>query len=133
MQFARLAATTILLLYGTTTAEAATCDEPQTQIEINRCASSALDAETASINSVYNRYRAGLEPAEKQQLKDVQLAWIKYKDLACKFEASGVEGGSMQPYVLAQCLIEQTKTRRKQLESLLRCDSGTTPGSNCDR
>jgi uncharacterized protein YecT (DUF1311 family) len=133
MQFARLAAAAILLLLGTPLAQAATCDDPQTQMEINRCASSELDAETASINSVYNRYRASLEPAQKEQLKEVQLAWIKYKDLACKFEASGLEGGSMQPYVLAQCLIEQTKTRRKQFESLLRCDSGTTPGSSCDR
>lgn len=128
MQPVRHAAAAILLLLAANISHAATCDDPKTQTEINRCASSTLEAETAAINSVYNRYRAGLDATEKQQLKDVQLAWIKYKDLACKFETLGVEGGSMQPYVLAQCLIEQTKTRRKQLEALLRCDSGTTPG-----
>lgn len=109
------------------------CDKPQTQTDINQCASSNLDAETAALNSVYNRYRASLNEAEKQQLKEVQLAWIKYRDLDCKFEASGIEGGSMQPFVLSQCLIEQTKTRRMQLEALLRCDSGVTPGTNCNR
>lgn len=132
MQFARPAVIAMLLL-GSTAAKASTCDDPKTQMDINRCASSALDAEAAAINSVYSRYRAGLNSVEKKQLKDVQLAWIKFKDLACKFEASTVEGGSMQPYVLAQCLIEQTKVRRKQLEALLRCDSGTTPGLNCHR
>lgn len=131
MQLLKLTAT--LLLFATSSAGANTCDVPQTQMEINRCASSELDAETASINAVYHRYRSSLNSAEKQQLKNVQLAWIKYKDLACKFEASGVEGGSMQPYVLTQCLIAQTKIRRQQLASLLRCDSGTTFTSNCNR
>ncbi|TNY27001.1 hypothetical protein BV497_05540 [Fulvimonas soli] len=97
-------------------------------MEINQCASSALEAETAAINSVYNRYRIELSAAQKQQLKDVQLAWIRYKDLACNYNASELTGGSMQPYVIAQCLTEQTIIRRKQLEALLNCESGTTPG-----
>lgn len=119
------------LLLVTGSATAGTCDNPQTQMEMNQCASNALEAETTTINSVYNRYRASLSPAEKLELKNVQLAWIQYKDLACKFEASAVDGGSMQPYVLARCLTDQTQARRKQLDSLLRCDAGPVPGSNC--
>lgn len=118
----------ISFLLLTASASATTCDDPKTQTDINLCALSALDAETAAINSVYNRYRARLTPIEKQRIKDVQLAWIRYKDLACAFEASVVEGGSMQPYVMAQCLSEQTKARRLQLEASFRCDLRVTPG-----
>lgn len=123
----------IALLLSPRISVATDCAKPTTQNEINQCANSQLEAEMAAINSVYNRYRASLDATEKQQLKDVQLAWIKYRDLACKFEASPVEGGSMYSYVLAQCLIKQSKSRRQQLEELLRCDTGVTPGTNCRR
>lgn len=109
-------------------AVAADCDSPVNQMEINRCASSELDAETSALNSVFGKYRDMLDVSDKQRLDEVGVAWGKYKDLACNFEASAVQGGSMQPYVLAQCLVGHTKIRRKQLEALLRCDSGVTPG-----
>lgn len=121
-----------LLLATPGLAFAIDCSDPTAQVEINLCANRQLETETAAINSVYNRYRANLGILEKQRIKEVQLAWIKYRDLACKFEAWPVEGGSMHPYVLSQCLIKQSKIRRRQLEELLRCDTGVSPGANCN-
>jgi len=100
------------------------CQNPQTQTDMNQCASSDLDRETKKINKTYNDYRAKLNPTQKQQLKEMQLAWIKFKDLACQFEASGVEGGSAHSMVLAGCLTEKTRQRNKELEVLGNCQEG---------
>ena len=111
-------------LFVSSAALAVDCQNPQTQIDMNRCASTDLDRETNKINKTYNVFRAKLNPAQKQQLKEVQLAWIKFKDLACKFEASGVEGGSAHSMVLAGCLTEKTRQRNKELEALGNCQEG---------
>lgn len=100
------------------------CKNPQTQIDMNQCASADLDRETKKINKTYNNFRAKLNPTQKQQFKEVQLAWIKFKDLACQFEASGVEGGSAHSMVLAGCLTEKTRQRNKELEALANCQEG---------
>lgn len=100
------------------------CQNPQTQVDINQCASTELDRETKKINKTYNNLRAKLNPTHKQQLKEVQLAWIKFKDLACQFEASGIEGGSAHSMVLASCLAEKTRQRHKELEALGNCQEG---------
>ena len=111
-------------LFVSSAALAVDCQNPQTQIDMNQCASTDLDRETKKINKTYNNFRAKLNPTQKQQLKEVQLAWIKFKDLACKFEASGVEGGSAHSMVLAGCLTEKTRQRNKELEALGNCQEG---------
>ena len=103
---------------------AADCQNARNQTEMNQCAYSDLDHETKKINKTYNDYRAKLDPEQKQQLKEVQLAWIKFKDLACKFSASGSEGGSIHPTILAGCLTEKTRQRNKELEALANCEEG---------
>lgn len=100
------------------------CQNPQTQTDMNQCASTDLDRETKKINKTYNDYSAKLNPTQKQQFKGVQSAWIKFKDLACRFEASGVEGGSAHSMVLSSCLTEKTRQRNKELEALGKCKEG---------
>ena len=100
------------------------CQSPQTQTDMNQCASIDLDRETKSLNKTYEDYRTKLTFSQKKKLKEVQLAWIKFKDLACKFEASGVKGGSAYPMVLAICLAEKTRQRNKELEDLGVCQEG---------
>jgi uncharacterized protein YecT (DUF1311 family) len=100
------------------------CQNANTQADMNQCASSDLARETQLINRTYNDFRAKLSPAQQRQLKKVQLAWIKYKDLSCEFETSGVEGGSAHAMVLAGCLAEKTRLRNKELEALNSCQEG---------
>ena len=100
------------------------CQNQQTQTDITQCASSELSVETARINKAYNELTAKLYPTPRQKIKEVQLAWIKYKDLACKFEASGAQGGSAYASVLSVCLVEKTKQRSKELEALGNCKEG---------
>jgi len=91
---------------------------------MNQCAASELDRETNKINKTYNEFRKKLNPTQKQKLKEVQLAWIKFKDLACQFETSGVEGGSAHSMILMNCLTEKTRQRNKELDALSRCQEG---------
>ena len=108
----------------TNSALALDCRNPQSQTAMNQCASVELEYETKKINKTYNNYRANLDPTHRQQLKEVQLAWIKFKDLACEFDASGSEGGSVHSMVLANCLTEKTRQRNKELETLANCQEG---------
>jgi uncharacterized protein YecT (DUF1311 family) len=83
-----------------------------------------LDRETKKINQTYNTVRAKLSPKQQQDFKAVQLAWIKFKDLDCKFQASGVAGGSAYPMIVSECLTAKTIQRNKELDYLLNCQEG---------
>ena len=111
-------------LFVSSSALALDCQSPQTQTDMNQCASFDLGRETKKINKTYNDLRAKLNSTQKQHLKEVQLAWIKFKDLACQFEASGVEGGSAHSMVVAGCLTEKTRQRNKELQVLGNCQEG---------
>jgi uncharacterized protein YecT (DUF1311 family) len=122
--FAKITVTFFVLAVTASTAWALDCRNPQTQIDMNQCAGSDLERETKKINKTYNDYRAKLNPEQKQNFKEVQLSWIKFKDLACKFEASGVEGGSAYSMVLSGCLTAKTVQRNKEIEALANCQEG---------
>jgi uncharacterized protein YecT (DUF1311 family) len=113
-----------LLLGAAFPALALDCAKAQTQADINQCAGQDLEQETARINRTYRAYLQRLDAGQQQQLKAVQLAWIKFKDLACQFESAGVAGGSAHPAVLANCLAEKTRQRNQELEALSRCQEG---------
>ena len=116
----------LLLLGGlvSSSALASDCRNPQTQTDMNQCASANLDKETKKISKTYNDFMTKLNPTEQQQFKAAQLAWIKFKDLTCRFEASGVEGGSAHSMVLAGCLSDRTRQRNKEIEALANCQEG---------
>ena len=111
-------------LFVSSYALALSCQNPQAQTDINQCAFITLELETKKINKAYNDYMANLNSTKKLQFKNVQLAWIKFKDLACQFEASGVAGGSAFSMVLTSCLIKKTRERNKELEALANCQEG---------
>lgn len=121
--FAKCAIYASLLLFSPSSF-ASNCESGGSQRELNACASSALDHETKIINRIYGDLRTKLDETQKRQMKDIQLAWIKFRDLECKFTAAGVAGGSVYPMVLDACLAEMTRQRIKELERFLNCKEG---------
>jgi len=111
-------------LVSSGTARAADCANATTQAAMNQCAAQELEREDKKINASYKELRSKLAPEQQNQLKEVQLAWIKYKDLACKYEAGGVEGGSVYPMVLASCLAQKTRQRNAELAAMSKCEEG---------
>lgn len=114
----------VLALLSSQVLFAADCRNPQTQTEMNQCAAQDLEEITKEINKVYTEYRGRLNESQRQQIKEVQLAWIKFRDLACKFEGSGVAGGSAYSFVLQSCFIEKTRVRLRELQTLANCEEG---------
>nr|WP_315395166.1 lysozyme inhibitor LprI family protein [uncultured Duganella sp.] len=102
----------------------ADCAAPATQSEMTQCAGQAYSAADKKLNLAYNEYRARLGAEQKKQLTQAQQAWIKYRDLSCAFESSGVEGGSAYPMVRSACLAAKTESRLKEITALLDCKEG---------
>lgn len=102
------------------------CTDPHTQTDMTLCAQADFDAADEKLNELYARVRVRLagEETKLAALRDAQRAWVAYRDADCAFQSSGVEGGSAQPMVEAQCRTERTTQRNADLETLLACGEG---------
>ena len=72
------------------------------------------------LNKLYQQLMRDGGAAEKAKLRAAQLAWIKYRDAHCEYEASGNKGGSIYPMIYSFCLAEVTAERAKQFRDTLR-------------
>lgn len=106
------------------TAFAAGCGDLNAQSAMNQCALTQFQQLDEEFNKVYREYRSRLDDRQKQQLKEAQLAWVKFRDLACNFESSGVEDGSAHAFIFQSCLSVKTNSRLKELQSLANCEEG---------
>jgi uncharacterized protein YecT (DUF1311 family) len=91
------------------------CADPQTQSEMTQCAAADYKAADVALNQVYQKLVAKLDTDEKAQLKEVQTAWIKYRDTNCAFVADQYKGGTMRPMIYAGCLADVTTKRTSEL------------------
>lgn len=123
IRFALLLA--LLPLFGASAgAYALDCNKAATQADMNGCAGQDLSQADAELNATYLAYRAKLRPAQQNQIRDVQLAWLKYRDLSCRFESSNAAGGSAGGMVLQNCLADKTRQRTRELQALSGCPEG---------
>lgn len=111
-------------------AHALDCDKASPQSDMDQCATQALNKADAELTQTYVGYRNRLNKAQQNQIRDVQLAWIKYRDLSCKYASSSTTGGSAHSMPLQSCLTEKTAERTKELKALSRCPEGDL---NCPR
>ena len=95
------------------------CNNPQTQSEMNICASIAYQNADRKLNQVYRQLLPRLSAARKQKLITAQQAWIKFRDSSCEFERSAYEGGSLAPMIYGFCLANVTEQRTKDLQRYL--------------
>jgi uncharacterized protein YecT (DUF1311 family) len=95
------------------------CNNPQTQSEMNICASIAYQNADRKLNQVYRQLLPKLSASRKQKLISAQQAWIKFRDSSCEFETSAYEGGSMAPMIYGFCLADVTEQRTKDLQRYL--------------
>lgn len=97
-----------------------------TQRELNECAGDALAAADTALNKTYQTITVRLadSPLGRAKLIASERAWIKFRDAECAFEASGVEGGSIQPMIEAECRASLTMQRQTRLAAFLTCAEG---------
>jgi uncharacterized protein YecT (DUF1311 family) len=96
------------------------CPGAQSQAEMNQCAGKAYKAADAELNQVYQKLVAMLDDEEKAQLKDVETAWLKYRDVNCAFVADQFKGGSIRPMIHAFCLADMTKNRTTEIKNQIK-------------
>lgn len=99
------------------------CSKATTQIDMEQCATEALNKADAELNQTYVEYRNQLDRERQNQIRDVQLAWIKYRDLSCKYATSST-GGSAHGLALQSCLSDKTLQRTQEIKALANCREG---------
>ena len=73
------------------------------------------------LNFVYNKLKKELNETDQKNLIESQKAWIKFRDLNCKFKSQdpGNGGGPYENKMKIDCLIQSTIERTKELENLI--------------
>jgi uncharacterized protein YecT (DUF1311 family) len=114
---------------GTAGAQEPSCDDPQTQSEMTRCASSDYERADKELNEVWadaindaSLNDLGLDDDRlgyEEQLRKAQSAWIAFRDASCQYEGYQARGGTMEPMLVNMCLARMTKERTKQLRELM--------------
>ncbi len=87
--------------------------------EVADCTGQQLDQENAALNATYKALTAELDDNEKAKLVQAERSWIAFRDTECAFSASGEEGGTDWPVVLAACQLSLTSQRVKDLKGYL--------------
>jgi uncharacterized protein YecT (DUF1311 family) len=95
------------------------CDSANNQAEMNICAEKEYKAADAALNKVYGQLMSKLEDDHKAKLKEAELAWIKFRDVNCEFQAFPNIGGTIYPLVYNGCLASMTNDRTKELRAAL--------------
>ena len=96
------------------------CADAQSQAEMNMCWGKEYKAADAKMNKTYQEFMSKLDESEKMQLKNAQLAWLKYRDANCDFVADQYKGGTMRPMIAAICLADVTNARVNELKSQIK-------------
>src|SRR5437879_524932 len=96
------------------------CADAQSQAEMNICWGNEYKAADARLNEAYRQFASKLDDAEKAQLKNAQLAWLKYRDANCDFVADQYKGGTIRPMIAAICLADVTNNRTTELKAQMK-------------
>ena len=101
------------------------CKDPQTQVDMNICASREYAASDAMMTRQYNILAARMkqmdveEPGYFAALLKSQRTWLQFRESQCRFEGYLTRGGTAEPLNVSGCLNELTKNRTADLKSLL--------------
>ena len=87
------------------------CNKSSSTAEEASCFQRASESADNELNRIYARVRSVLKPEERNDLMDVQWAWLKYRDLTCAAEYKLYDGGAGGPVTRLACLAAITQER----------------------
>jgi uncharacterized protein YecT (DUF1311 family) len=94
-------------------------DEPQSQSTygMNACMVREQRLWDEMLNDEYGRLRRGLAPELAGELRDVQRAWIAYRDVKCLLVREVIEG-TIASNIAGACMLETVARRAIELQDL---------------
>lgn len=97
-------------------------------VVISGCLAGETDWWDARLNAVYQQVRARVRqddmhgspnaPSQADALRDMQRAWIDFRDATCGFEAAQWGGGTGQGPAYVACLLQMTAEQVIYLETI---------------
>jgi len=106
------------------------CDDPQTQAEMNLCASSDFERADDELNALWPQVIEAVRRADMElgpvsdgrvsgetRLREAQRAWITFRDAHCAVVGYEARGGSMEAMLYNGCRARVTRERVEQLRS----------------
>jgi uncharacterized protein YecT (DUF1311 family) len=100
------------------------CPHSRSQAELNECAARTAKASDASLAKFYADYIKRLSPDQVQLFQASTTDWLRYRESNCRFQSSGVAGGSVYPMIFDLCIAEQSEMRLRALRELSKCQEG---------
>lgn len=112
------------------------CNDPPSQLQMNRCAAFEHRQADDHLNKVYakaieymtnDQVRAEKRGDQRQieyettaidSLGQAQRAWLTYRDIQCKAAGQQYEGGSIRPMIESRCLTTLTEHRIAELKTV---------------
>jgi uncharacterized protein YecT (DUF1311 family) len=82
------------------------------------CSADELRRQDTLLNESYQKLIASAAPQQREQLREAQRAWIKYRDTTCSLMQSFEGGGTLSAVIGSGCVLEETARRVKWLEDL---------------
>ncbi len=84
-------------------------------VKILGCVDAEIIKQDKRLNTAYQNVMKSLTNENKERLKKAQQIWIKYRDANCAFYADP-DGGTMASIIGANCVMDMTTQRAKELE-----------------
>ena len=96
---------------------------------MNLCAEYNFIASDLKLNDLYGSVKKNVKgTSAEERLIQAQRAWLKFRDLTCKYESEGYAGGTGRAGIELSCMQRQTEARIKDFEAYLQCTEPGRPG-----
>lgn len=86
-------------------------------VDMLNCIAAETDRQDDALNAAYRRVRADMDADSREELRDVQRAWIAARDATCNSRGMDAGRGSYSGVAYNDCILSQTAERVIWLES----------------
>lgn len=92
------------------------CGQQATTVAIVDCVAGLYESWDGKLNTAYGDAMSHLAPERAAALRDVQRAWLAYRDANCAFYRTGE--GTIASIEAATCMFALTRDRARELETM---------------
>jgi uncharacterized protein YecT (DUF1311 family) len=109
-----------LLAYPTRAHSQSDCSTATTTASMRTCAITRYETSQRDLDKTIGQLEKSLDAIGNQRLKDVQAAWVKFRDANADFIADSARDGTLAPLLRESALADMTEARSKELKKVLR-------------